>query len=115
MKGIVTRGEALLVVHRRLFSDDEQRFFVGAVEAYDDGVARVRGYTWRRDPRHAGAWRKKDDPRTKLVPLCSAGLLVYPIPVDDIDQVEFVSNGAEGLVLRAGPSFEMDLSERVDT
>jgi hypothetical protein len=46
---ILERGAKVLVSHRRLFELDHGRYFIGVVEAYDAGVARVCGHTWTRD------------------------------------------------------------------
>jgi len=114
MAHVIEKGETVLVVHRRLFTDDQQRFFIGKVEAYDDGVARVNGYTWRPDPHHNRRWQRKSDIRTKLVALGSGTLIVYPIPVVDIDAA-LIDTNAEGLlVVRDGSGFEMDVSERAE-
>ena len=113
MGNVIKKGEVMLIVHRRLFSDDERRIFVGAVEAYDDGIARVNGYTWRPDPHGSGSWQRKDDPRTKLVAIASGTLIVYPIPVANAADVEIMSDGGVSLSVRDGQGFEMDLSERL--
>jgi hypothetical protein len=31
-------GDKILVAHRRLYDKDEERFFVGRIEAYEAGV-----------------------------------------------------------------------------
>jgi hypothetical protein len=36
--------DKVLVVHRRLFEGDHQRFFVGIVENYEEGIAKVSGF-----------------------------------------------------------------------
>jgi len=113
MGDVIHKGEVLLIVHRRLYTDDEPRFFVGTVDQYDDGLARVTGYTWQRDPHSNGAWHRKDDERTKLVALASVTLIAYSLPVESAESLELV-RGAEGQVLlRDGQGFEMDLSERM--
>lgn len=112
MSHVIEKGEAVLVVHRRLFTDDQQRFFVGKVLAYDDGVARVSGYTWRPDPHRNGTWQRKSDMRTKLVALASGTFIVYAIAVADIDAVEISTNAKGLLVVSDNNGFEMDVSER---
>ena len=47
---ILANGTKLLICHRRLFADDNPRYFFGEVEVYADGVAKVTGYTWARMP-----------------------------------------------------------------
>ena len=80
---LVEMGSKLLVVHRRLFLDDASRFFIGSVESYDVGVARVRGHTWVKDPL-AGSFYKKEDSRTKFISFSSGALIVYLLP-DETD------------------------------
>ena len=112
---VIHEGEVVLIVHRRLFTDDQPRFFVGVVDAYDGGVARITGYTWRRDPHVNGAWRRKPDLRTKIASLTSGTLMVYSLPLgpERIGEVELFSSGDGSLLLRDGQGFQMDLSERM--
>ena len=46
---LLETGDCLLAVHRRLFDRDDNRLFVGAVDAFESGVIRVTGYTFVRD------------------------------------------------------------------
>ena len=68
---ILSTGAKLAICHRRLFSEDHVRLFLGTVEAYADGIAKVSGFTWTRDPTHG--FQKKADRRTKLIST-SAGI-----------------------------------------
>jgi hypothetical protein len=68
-----------LIAHRRLFQQDQPRFFVGRVVAYQEGIAKVRGYSWVRE--HVrGALEKKADQRVKIVPVTSDALMIYQLP-----------------------------------
>ena len=55
---MLKQGDKLLIVHRRLFEKDTPRFFVGEVQAYDDGLAKVKGYTFVKDV-FSGSMQKK--------------------------------------------------------
>lgn len=57
----------LLVTHRRLFEKDAPRYFVGEVLGYQDGIAKVKAYSFVRDV-SVSRMIRKDDTRTKLVP-----------------------------------------------
>lgn len=46
---MLEQGEKLLIVHRRLFDKDTPRFFIGEVEAFETGLAKVKGYTFVKD------------------------------------------------------------------
>ena len=107
---LLTSGSKVLIVHRRLFEKDHERFFIGEVDGYEDGIVRVRGYTWLRDL-YAGGFFRKGGARTKILSLSSGGFLVYELPQKlDVDEAAICFEGDDQVVLRGG-GFEMDLSE----
>lgn len=107
---ILEQGENLLIVHRRLFERDHSRFFVGRVEAYEDGIARVTGYSFARDPDDL-VYCRKNECHSKLVSLTSGTLLFYLLPIAiDVAQIQLQSL-APGLCLTDGESFSMNISE----
>jgi len=109
---LVQGGAKLLLAHRRLFPEDQPRFFIGTVEAYADGMARVSGYSWVREQLRGDIMRKRDQ-RTKLVSLASGTLLVYVLPDDvDIESLAIEHGSDQDYVLTDGKGFQMDLSER---
>ena len=106
---LMAADSKVLVVHRRLFETDQSRYFVGRVEGYDAGVAKIRGRTWSRD--QYGRIVKKADERTKIVSLSSGTLIVYQLPFDtDLEALE-IDVSDEKVVLSDGKNFAMDLSE----
>lgn len=111
---ILNPGDNLLIVHRRLFECDQSRFFVGAVEAYQDGIARVSGYSFARDSR-GGNFCRKPERHTKLIAVASGTLMIYVVPAElAIDLVRMESNDT-GLCLADGKSFSMNISEWIHT
>ena len=46
---ILKKGEKVHVIHRRHFEKDPHRHFVGSIEHYEDGVARVTGHVYTVD------------------------------------------------------------------
>ena len=107
---ILDPGENLLIVHRRLFERDHSRFFVGKIEDYEDGIARLSGYSFARDS-NDGNYCRKHERHTRLFSIASGTLMIYCIPADvDIDRVKMVS-GDMGLSLTDGASFTMNMSE----
>jgi len=104
-------GEKLLIVHRRLFEKDTSRFFVGEVQAYEQGIVKVNGYTFIKDL-FSGNMKKKSDLRTKVMSIVSGTLIVYQLPVVVLlDSVIFSLDQDGGLVLTDGGGFSMDMSE----
>ncbi len=107
---ILEPGDRLLVVHRRLFERDDARFFVGEVEAFENGTVRVTGYSFIRDS-FDGSVCRKHEPRTKLLSLTSGTLLVYALPRGlDLEHTELHWEDAD-IRLTDGQNFSMNLSE----
>lgn len=107
---ILHSGSKVLIAHRRLFPGDHGRYFVGVVEAYEHGLARIGGHSWLRDS-YDGTFHRKLDLRTKIVPLSSGSLFIYQLP-DGVDLDTFRIEG-EGKQVTAcdDRGFEMDLTE----
>lgn len=109
---IVGPGDKVLVVHRRLFDEDENRFFVGVVEHFESGIARVTGHSFVRDF-IGGQVHTKADPRTKLLSLSSGTLIVYVLSKETaIESVQFVVADDGGITATDGKSLRMNLSEK---
>jgi len=90
---MLNAGDVLLVAHRRLFTEDQPRFFTGVTDSCEGGVGRDR--------------------RTKVFSLTAGSLIVYRLPADcSFAGFELVQTGDHGLVLCDGAGFEMDLTER---
>lgn len=108
---LIEPGSKLLIVHRRLFEHDKPRFFLGVVDAYQDGIVRVTGNSWAEDSVKR-EYVKKEDPRTKIVPLSSGNLIVYILsPEMNLARVDFHTDAQGRLWLRDGTGLGMDLTE----
>ena len=111
---VLSAGDKVLVVHRRMFQRDETRYFVGVIEAYDAGMAAVTGRTWVRDQftaHHAA----KADQRTKIIAFSSGTFLCYRLPVDtSVSAVRIEQNSSTGRVtLTDDQVVLMDLTEHL--
>jgi hypothetical protein len=107
---ILKPADKVFIVHRRLFETDKARFFVGAVEEYEGGVARISGYTFVREALD-GHFIRKEEPRTKIVSVTSGTLIVYQIAEDLVVDDARIEVRESRLVLTDGRRFEMNLSE----
>ena len=108
---ILAQGSKVLVCHRRLFEDDQPRLFAGVTDAYENGLAKVEGFTWVRDQTHG--YVRKDDRRTKIIALASGSVIVYELPREvDIESLFVEECGHQRLLLKDGRKFCMDVSER---
>ena len=107
---LLKEGDKLIVAHRRLFEKDEVRFFVGQVDAYQEGVVKVTGCSYVRDIMR-GRMIEKAEKRTKVLSLSSGTLLVYQIPQTVVlDELKFMDEEGR-LSLTDGKEFNMNLSE----
>ena len=108
---LLAAGAKLLVCHRRLYAEDHLRLFIGTVECYADGIAKVSGFTWTRDATHG--FQRKNGRRTKFISLVSGTVMAYELPGDlDPESVHIDQSTGHGVIMTDGASFKMDLSER---
>ena len=108
---MLEQGEKLLIVHRRLFEKDAPRFFVGEVQVYEAGIAKVKGYTFVKDL-FSGNMKKKPAPRIKIISVASGTFIVYQLPVTVLlDSVRFDLDQEGGLLLNDDGGFSMDVAE----
>ena len=109
---ILQKGDIVLVCHRRLFLEDQPRFFTGTVDHYEDGLARVSGHSWFREPmRHQ--IRQKSGDRTKVLPLASGTLIFYVLPAEThYDSLEMHSDPSGEIWLTDGDELKLNLAER---
>jgi hypothetical protein len=107
---LVEPGTKVLVVHRRLFEKDAPRFFVGTVDAYENGVARISGTTWTRNG--LGIYVRKPQGCTKIISISSGTVIVYQLPLEaDIAAMEVKVDPDQRTWLTDGRTFRMDLTE----
>jgi len=110
---MLEQGEKVLIVHRRLFEKDTPRFFMGEVQAYDAGIAKVKGYTFVKDL-FSGNMKRKSASRIKIISIVSGTFIVYQLPVTVLlDSVRFELDQDGGLVLTDDGGFSMDVAESV--
>lgn len=109
---LLEKGEKILIAHRRLYETDIERYFLGVVDAYDQGVARVTGYTWQHDVIH-GRLVRKEDKRCKILSLTSGGLFCYVLAAHlDIETLH-IEQHKQRLLLTDGNTVALDISDRV--
>ena len=107
---ILEAGNKVLVSHRRLFAQDEQRFFVGEVLGYDAGIVKLRGYSFVVDTIR-GEVLRKEDARVKVIALHGGSLLVYQLcDTLSVEAVRF-HFGEAALVMTDGTDVVMNLTD----
>lgn len=108
---MLKNNDNLLICYRRLFANDENRFFLGKVNAYENGLVKLTGHSFLRDG-ITGQMNEKSSETTKIMSLSSGSLIVYLLPDSvSIDTLHFVQQKMK-LTLVGENGFSMDLTEK---
>ena len=108
---ILQPGEKVFVIHRPLVHGESRRHFFGVVEDCHGTVARVTGRVFSADSKNE--FTTRDMPRTRIIPLASAGVIVNILPASvDIDRITYgYAVGAEGkLHITDGSTWHLDIN-----
>jgi hypothetical protein len=112
---ILDVGNKLLIVHRRLFENDSPRFFIGTLDGFEDGIAKVTGHSWIRDS-FTGAVFRKEGKRTKIFSIIAGTVLTYQLPDSlDLSTIRFDFDQDGRFWLLGHPELKLDLSETEHT
>lgn len=108
---VLRPGEKVHLIQLRRFERDLRRHFVGVVEAYDHGMARLSGYVFVIDDQTRHTFQKRPDRRTKVISLLAGEHIVNVLPPEvDIEAVHYVLE-AHRLVATDGRNWKMDIKE----
>lgn len=107
---ILRSGEKIHVIHRRLYEKDQHRHFIGTVEAYENGVARVIGHVYTVDTAKF-QYVRRPEVRTRLISIISGDLLVNVIPpAVDLEKISYRQE-KRSVRVTDGSDWHLDLSE----
>jgi hypothetical protein len=107
---ILQKGEKIHVIHRRHFEKEPHRHFLGVVDAYENGIARITGHIYTVDPAKFAFFRRPEI-RTRIIPLTSGDVLINIIPPSvDLEKVVYVQE-KKSLRVSDGSDWHMDISE----
>ena len=107
---ILKPGEKIHVIHRRNYEKDHHRHFIGMVEAYDLGVARITGHVYTVDPVKL-LFVKRPEVRTRLVSVVSGDVLINIIPPSvNLDKITYKQE-RKAVRVTDGSDWHLDLSE----
>lgn len=107
---ILRSGEKIHVIHRRFYDKDQHRHFIGTVEAYENGVARVVGNVFTVDTVKF-QYIRRPETRTRIIALSSGDLLVNVIPPHvNLDKISYKQE-KKGVRVSDGSDWFLDLSE----
>jgi hypothetical protein len=107
---ILKPGEKVHVIHRRNYEKDLHRHFIGVVDAYDLGVARISGNVYTVDSVKF-SFVKRPEPRTRLVSVVSGEVLINIIPPSvDLSKITYKQE-RKAVRVTDGSDWHLDLSE----
>jgi hypothetical protein len=103
-------GDHILVIDRKLFAEDNTRFFVGVVEEYDDRVIRLRGFPFHLSPYEVTGVERHGEQRTRVLSM-SGDILLYMLPREtDLEKMQ-LRRSPKSLQMTDGGAVTIDLSE----
>ena len=106
---IVTEGDRILVIDKRLFKDDNTRLFVGIVEEFEANIIRARGFSFHVSPYEVSGAERRGEERVRLITM-SSGDIVFVLPRDqDLTRLQ-LKRSPKSMQLTDG-TFALDLSD----
>ncbi len=103
-------GDKILVIDRKIFHDDNTRFFIGVVEEYDDGVVRVRGYPFHLSPYEVTGIERHGEERVRVIAI-AGDILLYLLPREtEVGKVQ-LRRSPKSLQMTDGAAVTVDLTE----
>ena len=107
---ILKTGEKVFVIHRQIIQGETRRHFFGVVDECDGSLARVTGRVFSLDSR-TNQFTSRDLPRTRIVPLNSAGIIINILPTAvDIDKIKYSSVAGGQLHITDGTKWHLDIN-----
>jgi hypothetical protein len=107
---ILKQGEKIHVIHRRRYEREPHRHFVGIVEAYESGLARVNGHVYTVDTVKSAFFRRPDK-RTRILAIGSGDLLVNVVPPEvDLEKIVYKLE-KKSVRVTDGSDWYLDISE----
>ncbi len=108
---MLSNGEIVLVITRRLFEGDLRRHFVGKIQNVSGAIIRVQGYVFVFDD-SSKEFVRREDQRIRIFSLIDAGIVVNVLPPDiNVSEMHYAIDRDNQRILTDGKSFKMNVSE----
>jgi hypothetical protein len=104
-------GEKIFVITRRLFENDLHRHFIGEVQDVSETAVRVRGYAFVFDNLTC-EFTRREDLRTRIFSIIDAGYVINVLPGEVIlEEVRYSTNDKNQRVITDDKTLKMNVSE----
>lgn len=108
---MLSKGEKVFVITRRLFEGDRIRLFVGEVQVAVDMAMKVRGYVFVHDD-FTNEIVRREDIRTRIISLVDAINIIMVIPKEvTLENVQYEINNMNERVITDKDAFSLNLNE----
>lgn len=108
---VLTTGEKVHVIIRRVFRDDLRRHFVGTVEVATDSVVRIEGFPYVYDT-NSSVFVRQQYAQTRILNLISDLNIITVLPTSTIlEKLEYRYTDKGRMILTDTESFSMDINE----
>lgn len=108
---MITKGEKVFVITRRLFDGDLRRHFVGEVQDLTTVAMRVQGYSFVFDD-STKQFVNREGLRVRIFSLIDAGLVINILPKEaSIEDIEYRWEENKPRMLTDNKTFKMNISE----
>ena len=106
---VLSVGENVILITKRLFADDVRRHFIGTVVACAGSVVRVEGHAWVAS--NIGQYERRDDLRTQIFSLSYGGEVVLLVP-PSVDLGALIYHITSGhLLITDEADYSVDITE----
>ena len=108
---VLSKGEKVLIIIRRLFEKDLRRHFIGEILEVSAELIRVSGYSFIFDENDKG-FKRRGKLQINIFSLVDAGVEVIVLPEDVIlDEIWYDINAKGHRIITDRKSFHMRVSE----
>ena len=108
---MLTKGDKLFLITRRLFESDLRRHFVGEVLEVSAATVMVSGYAFVFD-QTVNEFVRRDDLRTRIFSLIDAGIDIGVLPRDAyLEDIRYYLDDERRRILTDQKTFKMNVSE----
>ena len=108
---VLSKGEKVFIVVRRLFEKDLRRHFIGEVEEVSAELIRVHGYVFVLDEATRD-FKRREKSQTNIYSLVDAGIVVIVLTDEiDLEAVHYCINDKGQRILTDKKSFYLQVSE----
>jgi hypothetical protein len=108
---ILTNGEKVFIITRRIFEGGLRRHFVGEVQESTDSPVRVRGYAFVYDSRISDFLRR-EGLRTRILSLVDTNYVINLLPLEAIiEDIHYQVDADNQRMFTNDKTFNMNISE----